>query len=942
MAKTLDLVFKLDVFMNNGFAGKISAAGKAFQGLQERTQALQRTSANIGAYQRQEANIAGLASRLEAMQNNLASTTQRYETQRTVTRELNAQYTREREKLKIMSGTMPKSSAAYKEQAAKVRELALACKQSESASKKLEAEQQKLAQSVNRAEERLQSERSKLSEMQSALNNAGISTENLSGKQRELAQAIAKSEAAQSRYSALKDRVSWGNIKGAFAETAPIVGVIKPMVKLAGDFEAQMQRVKAVAFSTPEADLSQFEELKEYAAQLGAETQFTSIEAGQAMENLARAGMSAPDIIATMRPLLDMSAAEGMGISEASSILAGVQAGMNMSASESQRIADVLAYTSSSSKTSIATLGEAFKVAAPSASSLNVSIEQLASYLGVLGNKGFEGSEAGNALAASFSRLARRPKQAQDALNKLGVAVITRTGAMRELPDILQEISDKTAKMGEANRLAILGQIFGANYDKQMNALMSGVTAGQALRLETGAKNDAKGQSSKMANINLDSLNGQLTLLSSAWDGLKTSLGDMFLPHVRDAVELLSSAISRLTGFIKEFPNASKGAVMALTAIAAVPAAKSLFSIGSALIQLPGAFLQVVSAGRNAQNVIAGVAGTVNNAGGVFSVLGGVISKTWALIMANPFVAIGAAVVAAGTLIYQNWDAIKNFAGECASWIGDKWRSFANWWASWKITDVFAGLPDCARIACEAVLSWWKTLFSWFSSFNLPNIFAPLVNFAQNVIENVKAPFTALAEWITNLFSSLNPFNWEMPSWMGGGQTPQQTQQRHDRAMNALDMAFGAPAGLSQHATGGIFSTPHVALFAEKGTEAVIPLTDKSRGIPLLMESARIMGLQPVNNFLTQNSRMHEAHIRNMESVNTLGNVNYDDNLFSTITNSRDNSRTNNAVNYAPAINITVNSGNSENDDTLALKIADAVKNALAEIQSLNERVVYA
>ena len=113
-------------------------------------------------------------------------------------------------------------------------------------------------------------------------------------------------------------------------------------------------------------------------------------------------------------------------------------------------------------------------------------------------------------------------------------------------------------------------------------------------------------------------------------------------------------------------------------------------------------------------------------------------------------------------------------------------------------------------------------------------------------------------------------------------------------------------------------------------------------GIPLLMESARIMGLQPVNNFLTQNSRMHEAHIRNMESVNTLGNVNYDDNLFSTITNSRDNSRTNNAVNYAPAINITVNSGNSENDDTLAQKIADAVKNALAEIQSLNERVVYA
>ena len=43
------------------------------------------------------------------------------------------------------------------------------------------------------------------------------------------------------------------------------------------------------------------------------------------------------------------------------------------------------------------------------------------------------------------------------------------------------------------------------------------------------------------------------------------------------------------------------------------------------------------------------------------------------------------------------------------------------------------------------------------------------------------------------------------------------------------------------HAEGGIFSTPHIGLVAEAGREAVIPLEDKSRGIPLLMAAANEM-----------------------------------------------------------------------------------------------------
>ena len=71
-----------------------------------------------------------------------------------------------------------------------------------------------------------------------------------------------------------------------------------------------------------------------------------------------------------------------------------------------------------------------------------------------------------------------------------------------------------------------------------------------------------------------------------------------------------------------------------------------------------------------------------------------------------------------------------------------------------------------------------------------------------------------------------------------GANVPQQYQ----RMMNA-------PVTPQPHALGGIFSQPHLGLIAEAGREAVIPLEDRSRGLPLLMAAAReITGVDFVSN----------------------------------------------------------------------------------------------
>lgn len=50
---------------------------------------------------------------------------------------------------------------------------------------------------------------------------------------------------------------------------------------------------------------------------------------------------------------------------------------------------------------------------------------------------------------------------------------------------------------------------------------------------------------------------------------------------------------------------------------------------------------------------------------------------------------------------------------------------------------------------------------------------------------------------------------------------------------------------IQPHATGGIFSQPHIGLIAEAGSEAIIPLEDKSRGLPLWMAAGEELGISP-------------------------------------------------------------------------------------------------
>lgn len=107
------------------------------------------------------------------------------------------------------------------------------------------------------------------------------------------------------------------------------------------------------------------------------------------------------------------------------------------------------------------------------------------------------------------------------------------------------------------------------------------------------------------------------------------------------------------------------------------------------------------------------------------------------------------------------------------------------------------------------------------------------------------------------LFLDLKPF-----TTLKGQSEVADMKRKAVRQLNAsADLKFGKstpkllPKNLPGHAEGGIFDTPHIAAFAEKGPEAVVPLDGSQKAISIWQEAGKLLGAYEKNSY----SRIYET-----------------------------------------------------------------------------------
>lgn len=621
------------------------------------------------------------------------------------------------------------NARAYAQARLKVAELGRQISATKNPSKELVAEFNRQQAAMQKARSAIDRQRASLKQLESQNGLAGASLKQLIAREKELAinaERVAKAQNAQARAAGA---ISKNN--ATIASTAPYasgVGMalgagLAKSITIGAAFESDMAKVAAVSRASDE----QLKQLTATARKLGAETQWSASEAAQGMQYLAMAGFKTNEIIETMPGMLNLASAGAIDLASASDIASNILTGFGLSASDMNRVGDVLTNTFTQSNTTLQGLGATMKYAAPVAKAMGVSIEQAAAMAGKLGDAGIQGEMAGTTLRSVLLRLSAPSEKAAVALDALGVKTTDANGKMKSFPAILKELNAAMSGMSESARANFTKTIFETEAMSGALVLMEQAGSG-ALDKFIGAVQDV-GSAESVASKQIDNLNGDVTILNSAMQEMALKIYDSVKPALRDFAQQATEIVTRIGAWANENPGlvqkivAVAGAVAAFTAaalpmLAALKTAQFLFALIKAPILAARAAIMAVRMGWILYKG-ATTAGTVATKGAraaqiAFAAAAKIMAAAqWALnaaMSANPIglvIAGIAALIAIGVLLYKNWDTIKQK-------VIDLWAAFSNTFpeAAGLIKKVFGTVFGVVKMQINTLISIVNTVTS--------------------------------------------------------------------------------------------------------------------------------------------------------------------------------------------------------------------------------------
>ena len=200
-------------------------------------------------------------------------------------------------------------------------------------------------------------------------------------------------------------------------------------VKSAADFEAAMSRVEAATGASGK----ELEALKKAASDAGANTQFTASQAANALENLAKAGLSSTQSVQALNPVLNLATAADVELATAAEYVTKAVMGMGLSFDDAGRVADVLAKGANATNSSVTSLSEALSYAAPIAQTVGLTLEETTAIMGKLADAGIDASRSGTSLANILAQFSDPSSAFKKELAALGITTNDFNEALRQL-----------------------------------------------------------------------------------------------------------------------------------------------------------------------------------------------------------------------------------------------------------------------------------------------------------------------------------------------------------------------------------------------------------------------------------------------------------------------------------------------------------------------------
>lgn len=393
--------------------------------------------------------------------------------------------------------------------------------------------------------------------------------------------------------SALEDELGGGGGAGDIGSEAGkklgegLTAAFSKAIEFIGDsiqtgmgFDTAMSQVAATMGKTTD----EIAELRDYAKEMGASTAFSATQSAEALNFMALAGYDAQTSMKMLPNVMDLAAAGGMELARASDMVTDSQTALGLSLDETEVLVDQMAKTSSKTNTSVSQLGDAMLTIGGTAKNLSGGTKELNQVLGLMADNGIKAGEAGTHLRNIILAMNPTTKDAREAFEQLNFTAYDSQGNLREMSDIFGELSEKTADMTSQERQDIIGKIFNKTDLSTVNALLD--TNAERWDEVAGAIDGASGAAAAMADTQLDNLQGDITLMQSAFEGLQIAISDEVTPDLRELVQTATKGLEWATEHIHTIIGVVKALGIAVAAIklpAMIGAAKTAMTAFNAV-----------------------------------------------------------------------------------------------------------------------------------------------------------------------------------------------------------------------------------------------------------------------------------------------------------------------------------------------------------------------
>lgn len=324
------------------------------------------------------------------------------------------------------------------------------------------------------------------------------------------------------------------------AGSAAAVAFTKTSIDSGMNFDTAMSQVAATMGTT----VDKIENVKAKAEEMGRTTKYTATEAAEGMNILAQAGLSADEQISGIGTVLNLASAGAMSLEESASYTAGAVKGFGDSMGNASYYADLMAKGATLANTNVRGLGEAFSGSAATAKNYGQAADSVTLSLLRLAEQNVTGSEASTALNRAMADLYTPTDDASKALDQLKVSAYKTNGEAKDFNDLVDELNGSLQGMTAEQKNNALATIFTTQGLQAFNKMTASSDA-TVQKFWKGIQ-DSSGSAAQQAATQLDNLKGDITLLSSATEGLELGFYNTFSGAIRGAIKGVTSEVSGL------------------------------------------------------------------------------------------------------------------------------------------------------------------------------------------------------------------------------------------------------------------------------------------------------------------------------------------------------------------------------------------------------------